>query len=430
MAEAVLPLPSAIAYDPFSPVWRPDPYSKYRELRDHAPVFFSREANCWCISRYDDVLAVLKDSERFSSRAMMTMLMQRGQDGPPKLTLRGLGFVVRMMWRTRLLPSGFIKARMLIAADGEEHTSLRNIVNRGFTPRHIAAWEPRVRKIAEQSVAPLRAGDPFDLVKDLSVPLPVTLICEVLGIETERRADFKRWSDEVVANVSTTAGRDELLNPRGIDVFVEMVSYLREICRQRRAAPADDLISTIVNGTEPLNDYEVIQFVMLLLIAGNETTTNLIGNTVNALLDHPDQLAKLSANPSLIDDALEEGLRFDSPVQLVFRTATCDVEMHGIKISKGAIVAPLLGSANRDERVYADPDRFDIERKPRAHFGFGFGKHFCLGSSLARLEARSALEVLLPELPHLVRANPEREWIDSFLVRGPRELLLARADSL
>jgi cytochrome P450 len=428
MAETAVPVRSSIEYDPFSPVWRPDPYSKYRELRDEAPVFYSPDANVWCISRYDDVLAVLKDTERFSSKAMMTMLMQRGRTEPPKLSLDVLRFVMRMVWNTGLFPAGFVTSRMLIAEDGEQHQSLRNIVNRGFTPKHIAAWEPRVRAIAEENVTGLGSGEPFELVEQLSVPLPVTLICEILGIEPERRADFKRWSDTVVKNVSTTAGREEFLDKGFVDVFVEMVSYLRQICRERRKAPADDLISTIVTGKEALNDYEVVQFVMLILIAGNETTTNLIGNTVNALLDHPDQLAKLAANPGLIDDTIDEGLRFDSPVQLVFRNTTCDVEMHGVTIPEGAIVAPLLGSANRDEREYPDPARFDIERKPRGHFGFGFGKHFCLGSSLARLEARSALEVLLPELPKLTRSDAKREWIDSFLVRGPRSLLLERAN--
>jgi len=427
MAEPAAPVRSAIEYDPFSPVWRPDPYTKYRELRDEAPVFYSSEANIWCISRYEDVLAVLKDTERFSSKAMMTMLMRRGQEEPPSLTLAGVRFVARMLWRTRLFPGGFINSRSLISEDGDEHSSLRNIVNRGFTPRHISNWEPRVREIAEESVSTLRAGKPFELVEQLSVPLPVTLICEVLGIEPEKRADFKHWSDQVVKNVSTTEGREGMLSPVMVDVFVEMVSYLRRICRERRKAPSDDLISTIVTGDESLNDYEVVQFVMLLLIAGNETTTNLIGNAVNALLDHPDQLAKLAADPSLIEDAIEEALRFDSPVQLVFRNTTCDVEMHGITIPKGATVAPLLGSANRDEREFPDADRFDIQRRPRGHFGFGFGKHFCLGSSLARLEARSALEVLLPELPKLERRGGEREWIDSFLVRGPRRLLLQRA---
>lgn len=428
MATAAAAVRSQLEYDPFSPVWRPDPYSKYRELRDQAPVFYSPDANTWCISRYDDVLEVLKDTERFSSNAMMTMLMQRGRTEPPRLTLRGLGFIFRMIYRTRLAPGGFMKARMLISSDGEEHSSLRNIVNRGFTPKHVTSWEPRARAVAEESVAPLRAGEAFDLVQQLAVPLPVTLICEVLGVEVERRADFKRWSDEVIANVSTTEGRTDFLEQKTMDVFVEMTSYLRRICKARRAAPADDLISTIVTGPEPLNDYEVIQFVMLLLIAGNETTTNLIGNAVNALLDHPDQLAKLAANPGLIDATLEEAVRWDSPIQLVFRNTTCDVTMHGVTIPKGAIVAPLLGSANRDERFFQDADRFDIDRNPRGHFGFGFGKHFCLGASLARLEARSALEVLLPELPKLIRTNEKREWIDSFLVRGPREVLLERAD--
>jgi cytochrome P450 len=170
----------------------------------------------------------------------------------------------------------------------------------------------------------------------------------------------------------------------------------------------------------------VVQFVVLLLAAGNETTTNLIGNAVTALLDHPDQLARVAADPSLVPAAIEETLRYDAPVQIVFRVATQDVELAGTRIQRGAYVAPLLGSANRDERRFPDPDRFDVARDAQGHLGFGFGKHFCLGASLARLEARVALEALAPELPRLERERP-RELVDSFLVRGPRRLALRRA---
>ena len=179
-------------------------------------------------------------------------------------------------------------------------------------------------------------------------------------------------------------------------------------------------------GGTALSTREVIQFVMLLLVAGNETTTNLIGNAVTALLDHPSELARLANEPSLLPAAVEEALRYDPPVQVVFRTATQDLELAGTRIPKGAYVAPMLGSANRDERRFPDSDRFDIARNPQGHVGFGFGKHFCLGASLARLEARIALAALVPELVRLERQGP-REVVDSFLVRGPRRLELRRA---
>jgi cytochrome P450 len=419
-----------VDYEPFSPQWRNDPYSKYRELRDRAPIHYAPESKVWCVSRYDDVFGVLNDPETFSSRAMFIMLMNRGEEAAPPLSWKLIKFVARIVWKTRMGPAGFGNARSLIADDGDQHTALRNIVNRGFTPRVISSWEPRVREIADQCLAGLRAGKPFDLVRDLAVPLPVGIIAELLGIEAERHADFKRWSDVIVHSMSTTEGRADPFAPEMTQTFCELVAYLRKIARERRRAPADDLISTIVthqDGGTGLNDYDVVNFVMLLLVAGNETTTNLIGNTVNALLDHPDQLAKLQGDPNLVASALEEGLRFDSPIQLLFRSTTRDVELHGVTIPKGAIVAPLLGSANRDERKFPDPDRFDIERQPRAHVGFGFGDHFCLGSSLARLEARCAMEALLPELSGLTRMGGDREWVDSFLVRGPRKLELKKA---
>jgi cytochrome P450 len=305
---------------------------------------------------------------------------------------------------------------------------MRAIVNRGFTPRRIAAWEARATAIAAECVEELRRGGPFDLVAGLAIPLPVGIIAEMLGVEPSRRADFKRWSDTVI-DMSTGPGRTERFSPRIVDAVVELAVYLRAVAEDRKRRPADDLVSVIAaqqDGETALSIREVIQFAMLLLVAGNETTTNLIGNAVTALLDHPDQLARVVADPALVPAAIEETLRWDAPVQIVFRNATQDVEIAGTRIPKGAYVAPLLGSANRDERRFPDPDRFDVTRDPQGHVAFGFGKHFCLGASLARMEARVALEALLPELPRLERERP-RPLVDSFLVRGPRRLELRPA---
>jgi cytochrome P450 len=354
--------------------------------------------------------------------------MNQGQEGRPPLSWPMLRFLVRFVWRTRLNPFEFATARNLIAEDGERHAAMRAIVNRGFTPRRIAAWEARARELVAGSVAKLRAGGPFDLVEDLAIPLPVGIIAEMLGVEPSRQRDFKRWSDAVI-DTATGPGRAEPFSPRIVDAIIELATYMRAVAEERRRHPADDLVSVIVaqqDGENALTIREVIQFAMLLLVAGNETTTNLIGNAVTALLDHPDQLARVVADPSLVPAALEETLRWDAPVQLVFRTATQDVEIAGVRIPRGAYVAPLLGSANRDERRFPEPDRFDVARDPQGHLGFGFGKHFCLGASLARMEARVALAALVPELPRLVRERP-RPLVDSFLVRGPRRLELRPA---
>jgi len=417
----------SVSFDPFSPAWREDPYPKYRELRDRAPVHWSPEAGIWCVSRWEDVMLVLKSHDEFSSRAMLTMLMNGGLDGLPPLTPRLLWFAARILLTARLNPFAFPKVPSLIAADGARHDRLRAVVNRGFTPRQIAAWEGRAREIAGDCVAKLGSGV-FDVVEDLSIPLPVTVIAEMLGIEPERRRDFKRWSDVVIDN-ATGAGRADPFGPKVLETFREMTNYVVRIARQRRKRPADDLISQLVAapGGETLRPIEVVQFVTLLLVAGNETTTNLIGNAATALLDHPEQLARVAADPGLIPSLIEETLRFDAPVQLVFREALADVEIAGVCIPKGATVAPLLGSANRDERRFERPDDFDVARNPQGHVGFGFGVHFCLGASLARLEAKVALEALVPELTRLRRAEARVPRIDSFLVRGPRRLALRTA---
>jgi cytochrome P450 len=414
-------------YDPMSPRWRDDPYPAYRQLRREAPVHFAPETGAWCVTRYDDVQRVLTDPETFSSRAMFTVLMAGGDEKPP-LSWAGLKAMLRFALASRVRPLAFVQARNLIASDGEVHTGMRAIVNRGFSPRRIAAWEPRIRELVDRCVGKLDDGAGFDLVRDLAIPLPVTVIAEMLGVEPERQADFKRWSDTVI-HYSTGSGRANRFADEFVDAMTALIRYLRRVARARRARPADDLISTLIqsqDGEVGLSDYEVVLFVTLLLVAGNETTTNLIGNAVSALLDHPDQLARVAADPSLVPSLVEETLRYDAPVQLLFRTATRDTEIAGTPIPEGAWVVPILGSANRDERRFDDPDRFDVARNPQGHLGFGFGKHFCLGASLARLEARAALEALVPRLAGLTR-SATAERIDSFLVRGPSRLPLAPA---
>jgi cytochrome P450 len=419
----------AIAYEPFSDRGREDPYPVYRELRDRAPVHFAPESGCWCISRYEDVAHVLNHPEDFSSRAMFTVLMNNGYDGPPPLSWRVASFLVRFALRTRVSPFGFTKARNLIASDPPVHGTLRAIVNRGFTPRRIQAWEPRIRALAQERMGRLASGEPFDVVRDLAIPLPVTIIAEILGVERERLADFKRWSDTVIAAMTGPLRAFPPL-PEVMEVFLELDGYLAGLIRRRRRDPGDDLVSTLLAeapGGQKLATIEIMQFVMLLLVAGNETTTNLIGNAASALLDHPAELARVAQDPSLVPDLVEETLRYDAPVQIVFRTARREVAIRGVAIPKGATLAVMLGSANRDERRFPEPDRFDVGRDTRGHLGFGFGQHFCLGASLARLEARIALEALVPPLRLARRASPERSVLDSFLVRGPSRLELRPA---
>ena len=418
----------SFSFDPLAA--HANPYPIYRRLRDEAPVHHNEERRIFSVTRFDDVMHVLKTPEIFSSRAMFTMVMAGGNERLPLFHREVLRFMWGMVWRARLNPLGFWRSRNLIAEDGERHASMRAIVNRGFTPRQIAAWEPRVREVVEQCVAPLRRGEPFDVVADLAVPVPVTIIAELLGVPAEQHRDFKRWSDNAIA-MTTAPDRARLLeDPDSMGPVLEFIIAMKELAQARRAQPRDDLISAMLtaqDGETALDIREVIQFVLLLLVAGNETTTNLIGNLANALLEHPGELRKVAADPGRIPDLVEEGLRYDSPVQVVFRTATQASALRGVRIPKGAYVGVFVGSANRDERVFPDPDRLDLDRERASFPGFGFGKHFCLGASLARLETRVAFEALVPELLRIERSEQTVARIESFLVRGPKRLGVQRA---
>jgi cytochrome P450 len=421
-----------VEFEPFEAAGRDDPYTTYRALRDEAPVHFAPRSQVWCVSRYEDVLAVLRDTESFSSRAMFSVLMNGGSDAAPPLSARMLWLSAQFAWRTRLNPLGFVRGRNLIASDPPQHDALRHIVNRGFAPRRIGALEARIHQLVRELLEPLRAGAPFDLVHDLAIPLPVTIIAEMLGVEPERMRDFKRWSDLVIEG-STGPKRRTAPDPPHPEVWramTDLSAYVARLLRRRRRAPADDLLSVLAAHQEDgpaLSNLEAVTFVTLLLVAGNETTTNLIGNAVQALLDHPDALARVAAEPELVAGVVEETLRWNAPIQMVFRVTTRETEVAGTRIRAGAVVAPLLASANRDERRFPDPERFDVERDTRGHLGFGFGSHFCLGASLARLEARAALDALVPELRTLVRREARPPWTPSFLVRGPTRLELVRA---
>jgi cytochrome P450 len=412
-----------VEYEPFGTRWRADPYPTFRALRERDPVHWAPEAGCFCLSRYDDVVSVLRSHDLFSSKAMMTMLANAEGQGPLWRQLLAVGeFVVR----TRISPFTLQRIENLITADPPRHDVMRAIVNRGFTPRRIRAWEARAREIAQTCAAKLRRGEPFDVVQDLAIPLPTTIISELLGVPPERQRDFKRWSDAVVST-STGSGRSRGLDRAVMLTMAEFYCFVRDVIAERRESPADDLVSVIVAGQDgeaTLSDLEVFQFVLLLLVAGNETTTNLIGNAVQALLDRPEQLELVRESPALIPNLVEEALRFDSPVQVLFRTATRDVEIGGVRIAAGTVVAPMIGAANRDDSRFPDGDRFDVTRQTQGHLAFGFGVHHCLGAALARLEAAAALEAIVPELSRVARGDDGRPLIDSFLLRGPARLEL------
>jgi cytochrome P450 len=388
--------PSRVAFDLFAPDVRRDPYPYYRMLRG-SPVCKVNPLGSFAVGRYDDVLFVLKNAKLFSSSVM------RRADAT------------------------------LLGADAPAHTRARPIVNRAFSLSEIPGLEDRLRLDAQQIVSRIVSRKHFDLVSEFANRLPMIAIAEILGIRERGHAELKLWSQAVV----TAASGDprQSLDPQMSKRVDEFNTFFEGIILERQANPRDDSISRLLHTEaegDVLTQQQALSICKLLLIAGNETTTNLIGNAILALLQNPDELAKISANPALIPGLVEETMRYDSPVQILFRKATEDVEMSGMTVPKDALVMAILGSANRDERMFENPDLFDIGRDSRDHLGFGYGPHSCLGASLARLEATIALEALHPWLSRLRAAEPLSQitHVDSFHLRGAKSLRLEIAAEL
>ena len=401
-------MPESI-YDPLDPLLREDPYPSYAALRREAPVYQVPGLGIWAVSRHADVIAVLRSPERFSSAAMAAAVRKPADLAPADSPGEAPD------------PA----AMSIIGADPPGHTRLRSIVSRAFTPRRIADLEPRVREIARDLLARFVPRGECDLVADYAVPLPVGVIAELLGIDRERHADFKRWSDAAMRAVFDSPGPAE--GEQLGQALAEMNDYVEQAIAARRSRPGDDLIGTLLRAESQegaLTGDEVKLFVFTLLVAGNVTTTHLIGNAMLALLSHPSELAKLTRTPSLVPQLVEEALRYDAPVQFTLRTATRDVELAGVTIPHGAMVAPISASANRDDRVFPDPDRFDVTRPAKDQLAFGHGIHFCLGAALARLEARVAFEELLPRIRDPIGAGERVTWTNVLTLRGPTALRL------
>jgi cytochrome P450 len=396
-------------YNPLRPEVRADPYPYYAALRRESPVHqIVPGLPFYSVTRFADVLFALQHPEVFSSTAIQ---------GLARNSTAGAGSNV--VGVHRLFESG-----MLIAVDPPDHTRLRRLVNRGFTPRRIALLEPRVREIARECVDKVVSRGEMDLMRDLAVPLPVTVIAQMLGVETGRIDQFKHWSDAVAVGYSGLSGEWSASSvSRALD---EMAAYIERMLDDRRLHPRDDLLSVLVQAEEgdALSTGEALGFVVLLLVAGNETTTNLIGNAMKALLAHPDQLAQVARQPALVPGMIEEVLRWDSPVQGLPRRVMQPIELAGSALSPGSDLVLMFAAANRDESRFPDPDRFDIQRNPEGHLAFGHGIHYCLGASLARLEARVAFESLFERCRELRLDDDEIPLVDSPVVRGPERLRL------
>jgi cytochrome P450 len=317
----------------------------------------------------------------------------------------------------------------LLTDDPPKHTQLRALVDRAFTMRMLKLMEDWVEDLARDMVAELPAGEPVDIVQALTIPLPVAVISRMMGIPAERSEDFKRWSD---ALTGTLAGAS--MEKRQQDIL-EMATFFQEMIPERRSEPGDDLISAVANAEiegERLTDQEIVGFCILLLIAGNETTTNLLGNLFNIAADRPEVWAALLEDEKLIDAAVEETLRFDAPVQFLMRKATRPMRYHGQDVAAGENVTVVMAAANRDPDVYEHPDEFRLDRKKNHHHTFGFGVHFCIGAPLARMEARLVLKALTGRFDRLERpARPpgDNERVASPLLRGFHHLWLTLHES-
>ncbi|MYS83253.1 cytochrome P450 [Embleya scabrispora] len=361
-----------------------DPFADYAWLREHAPVYHSERAGVWGLSRHADLAWAERNPELFSSA--------KGSR-----------------------PIGYPQPSM-IDSDDPTHYRRRKLVSKGFTPRQIAAMEEHVRDIVTSLIdAMLAGGRGADLVRQFSAPLPMTLIGELLGVGAEHRDQLQHWADVMVM----LSDGGELSHKAG-EAFTEYVAYTTQVIEDRRKTPSDDLIGILVGAEidgEKLSFDELIGESLLLLVGGNETTRNVISGGIAALLANPEQLARLREDPALIPSAVEESLRWVSPVVNMARHTTRDVELHGTVIPADSTVMMLYGAANRDAEVFAEPERFDAFRTPNPHIAFGTGPHFCLGSSLARLEIRVAFEELLRRLPDL-RLAPGAE-----LAHGPSSFI-------
>lgn len=393
--------------NPFRPERRIDPYPAYHKLRAQAPVYFHPGLRMWILTRHADIAEVLRDA-RFSVDRTKTQIF-------------------KLLDPFRPLSPDFtnVVLRSLLMLDPPEHTRIRTLVNKAFTPRVAEALRPRVQQIVDQLLDAVEPQGRMELIHDLAYPLPVIVIAELLGVPAEDRARFKEWSDELTILLDPIQDTTGLVHAQA--AFTAMRDYFLAIFAARRREPRGDLISALVaveeQGTR-LSETELIAVCGLILGAGHETTTNLIGNAVIALLRNPGERERLCREPERIASAVEEFLRYDSPVQATDRVALTDCEIGGRRIRAGQVVSLLLGAGNRDPAQFPDPDRLDIARADNRHLSFGQGIHFCLGAALARVEAQVVISALLHRFPHFTGDPSACRWKQSMVLRGVEELQL------
>ncbi|MCH9826392.1 MAG: cytochrome P450 [Gammaproteobacteria bacterium] len=391
-----------MSYDPLDPAVTTHPYPHYAELRAKEPVKWLESMQGFAVSRFEDILTVLQNADVYSSSQFWPALLGEYDPVP--------------------------EVPPMISLDPPGHVRIRKLANVAFVPKKIASFPPKIRRIADELIDGILAehgeSGTMDFVWSFSALFPVTVVADVLGVDVERRSEFKHWVDDVLS-----AGNRAAYGPERLAQIEKssraLREYFDELYERRKAEPRDDLISSFIQAEvagEHLSKYEVMNMAILLLIGGVETTTNLLGITLFHLRNRPEVEQKVRANPALIPNLIEEVLRYDTPVQMLFRHTLKPTVLNGVEIPQGSLVLPLLGSANRDERQFAHADEFDIERAPGQTMSFGQGAHFCLGTFLSKMEARIALEALFERFETLRAADGTVQWMDSYFARGPKSL--------
>jgi len=389
-----------VHFNPMDPEFIADPYPTYHRLRAEDPVHHN-PLGFWVLTRYEEVVAALRD---------------------PRLIKEPIAAFVAARFGAPMPAMGL----SMLDRDPPDHTRLRSLVNKAFTPRVVEGLRPHIQKIVDGLLARVEGAGTMDLIEEFAYPLPVTVICQMLGVPVEDRERFKQWGLDIAR------GLDAILLPPDSDVARRSVAarraladYFRALIAERRAAPRGDMLSDLIAAEEAgdkLSEDELLATCILLLVAGHETTVNLIGNGTLALLRHPDQLRRLREDPGLIASAVEELLRYDGPVQRTARIPREDITIGGRTIGKGEMVMPFLGAADRDPAQFPEPDRLDITRADNRHIAFGWGIHFCLGAPLARVEGQIAINTLVGRLPKLALATDRPEFRQSLTLRGLKSL--------
>lgn len=394
-------------FNPFLPEHRRDPQSTWRDLREAGPIYRSRAFATFVCTRYDDVLEVLRSPDFSTDRSEVPAMRW-----------------IERMSRDEPEFAGLL-SRNLLTIDGDDHRRLRGLVSKGFTPRRVAQLRPRLEVVIEELLDRAATQGEMELVRDVAHPFPVIAIAELLGVPPDDQERFRSWSSVLVQLLDPLQGRGGAAPM--IEATREIFDYFRPLLAERRANPRDDLISAMIAAEqdgERLDEVDLLALSSLLLVAGHETTSNLIGNAVLLMLRFPDERKRLQDDLSLLPSAVDECLRFESPIQLTDRAVVRDCTLAGQALKRNQMVAVVLAAANRDPAHFPEPDRFDVGRRDNNHLAFGHGNHFCLGSQLAKLEGELALGALLRCFPDF-RGDPEPPaWRRSMIIRGPEAVPL------